>query len=215
MANLAGILALAGGIAMRLFKESYLPAIGGLVLFAIMQWLALRREIKRAGWWVPATAFSLVVGAVLGIVLGLAPPPIFVHRHVSISDMLLGGPVAGLVGGILVGVAQWLVLRRQARRAGLWVLASPVAWILAIAAGGISFDLFGSLANPQRIATPLPVAWMVLGIMYGVTTGPILARLLPHHEEVRRGWVQTSAFAVIAALLMTSLIFVLRDLGFC
>jgi len=216
MANVVGMLALVGGIAMRHIRDSYLLAFGGLVLFAIMQWLALRREIKWAGWWVLATAFSLVVGAILGIVLGLAPPPIFVHTRagISISDMFLGGPVAGFVAGTLTGVAQWLVLRRQARWAGLWVLASPIAWFLAIAAGRICFDLLGSLADPQRIATPLPVAWMVLGIMYGVTTGLVLARLLPNHEEVRRGWVQTAAFAAIAALLMASLIFVLRDLGF-
>ncbi len=42
------------------------------------------------------------------------------------ADVVVGVGVGMLLFGVLVGIAQWLVLRRQVSSAGLWVLASTV-----------------------------------------------------------------------------------------
>jgi len=38
------------------------------ILSGIMPWLVLRRQLARAGWWVPAHLFGSLVGGALGIV---------------------------------------------------------------------------------------------------------------------------------------------------
>ena len=70
----------------------------------------------------------------------------------------------GWVGGVsifgtVVGVLQWLVLRRQVPRAGWWVLASTVGWVVGLPLGDIN--------GPPG-----------LGAVYGAFTGTALVWLL-------------------------------------
>ena len=65
----------------------------------------------------------------------------------------------------MLGVLQWLVLRRQVARAGWWVLASTVGWIVGGLVSGI---------------TDTAAGWAVLGAVYGAITGAVLVWLLRH-----------------------------------
>ena len=75
----------------------------------------------------------------------------------------VGFVVAVAAGGTVLGVLQWLVLRRQVARAGWWVLASSVGWVMGGLASGITNTTAG---------------WAVLGIVYGAITGIVLVWLL-------------------------------------
>jgi len=100
------------------------------------------------------------------------------------------------IGGAAVGVAQWLVLRRQVRRAGWWVLASAVGWAVGWFFGVI---LVGAVVGVMQwfvlrrwvrraswwvlaSAVGWAVGWFVgqaaVGAVAGAITGFVLIRLL-------------------------------------
>jgi hypothetical protein len=133
-------------------------AVVGAVV-GVMQWVVLRRQVTRAGWWVLASTVGLAVGLV--VALGLAVAGAEVRA------------VAGAVAGAVVGVMQWVVLRRQVTRAGWWVLATTVVGAVVGAkdvAGAVSW------------AVAVDVA--VSGGIYGIITGATMAWLLRQRLKV-------------------------------
>ena len=119
-----------------------------------MQWLVLRRRMSRAGWWVLASIAGWSLGLVVGV--AVAGP--------------LGGGVPGLAvlaapWGLVVGAAQWLVLRKQVSRAGWWVLASIVGLAASWAASGV-LDLSASRVVAVTIDGAIKGA--VLGAITGI-----------------------------------------------
>ena len=123
----------------------YLSVAAGGILVGVFQWLVLRRYVTGAVRWVLASLGAAVAGALLALGVGL-------------FDADLGWVAGAGLYGTLVGVLQWLVLRRQVARAGWWVLATTVGWVVAIPVG----DIAG------------PPGWAV----YGAITGTVLVWLL-------------------------------------
>ena len=83
---------------------------------------------RAAGWrvwllWMLASTVGWVVGGVMFV-------PVVVLAGTAL-DVLVGWAVAGAVGGAVVGVWQWLVLREQSVRAGWWIVASTAGWAVA------------------------------------------------------------------------------------
>ena len=77
-------------------------AAGGVLAGAVIgagQWLALRRRLPSAGWWIAATAAGQAVGLAAGAAL------------VGYRTDLRALAVQGLITGVGVGVLQALVLR--------------------------------------------------------------------------------------------------------
>ena len=101
------------------FSGNPIGALQGLVI-GILQWLVLRRQLPRASWWILASVLGFALAHVLG---DTAPPPL---------GLPMTGGMFGAVAGALVGVPQWLVLRRRVPRAGWWVLASVGGWYAAL-----------------------------------------------------------------------------------
>jgi hypothetical protein len=138
---------------------SLIPAAAGLGPGAA-QWLMLRKQIARAGWWVAVTMLGFALPAIVAIALDTSPiylgPP-------DMPDVAFTA-VAGFSLGITVGVAQWLVLRRQAARAGGWVLASTLG--------------FGGMAVGMTIETNQPAAFFLGLVTYGAITGLAMVWLL-------------------------------------
>jgi hypothetical protein len=91
---------------------------------------------------------------------------------------LLGMAIALLLDGamgLVVGLAQWLVLKRHVERAGRWVLISAVAW----GTGAIAMGLLGwAIDRPGQ-----EVMHRVVPIIGGIVPGALLAtgliRLMP------------------------------------
>jgi len=88
-------------------------AVGGALLGAA-QWYILRGRMSRAGWWVLASTPSFGVGMVVGPYVA------------EVLNGVLSWAVWGGLWGVMLGAAQWLVLRRRVFRAGYWALASTV-----------------------------------------------------------------------------------------
>jgi membrane associated rhomboid family serine protease len=128
--------------------------VGGIGV-GVLQWLVLRQQVTRAGWWVPA---SIVAVAALGVMV----------FAVGVIDADVGWVVGTVLFGTVLGVLQWLLLRRQLARAGWWVLASGVGWVV----GG-----FLSGAVPVGAAGGFP-GWAAVGAVYGAMSGAVLVWLL-------------------------------------
>jgi hypothetical protein len=77
-------------------------AAGGAALGAV-QWLVLRRLVHRAGWWVPANAAGVGVGALLYILL--------TRGGSSLTGVLAGGCAGGAAYGLVTGTALFCLLR--------------------------------------------------------------------------------------------------------
>jgi len=56
--------------------------------------------------------------------------------------------------GLFLGVSQWLIIRQQLKRASLWILLSPIGWILT----GVAWINLGGNSGVESI-------------LYGIVTG--------------------------------------------
>ena len=86
-----------------------LPPLAGGFLLGACQWLVLRRSVRRAGWWIPVTGLSLVVGRFTGFVasnLAFDPP----DSEPSVAHLF-----ALLVTATIFGGATGYALRRLVR----------------------------------------------------------------------------------------------------
>jgi hypothetical protein len=157
------------------------PIMTGIVgaVFGTSQWLLLRRRLENARWWIPASAVGLGLGLAGGVVLveqvgrALTGGQVNV-RMFSVPVRAGSMAVVGLVSGLALGAAQWLVLRRHPRTARRWFWASTLAFTASLFASSLCADLiFGGLtALPGFIAFVLAA-----GLLIGALTASLAARL--------------------------------------
>lgn len=136
-------------------------ALAGMAAGAILgllQGLALRGTGVPLLRWAGATAggYALGLGLMMAIMAALDPGPRF-------DPLVL--PVL-LLPALLLAAAQWLVLRRALARAGWWVAAGALGFVLALL---IAMGLGGE-------GRELAVA-AGSGLAYAAVTGPALAWL--------------------------------------
>jgi len=115
----------------------------------IAQWIVLRKRVPRSAWWILATAVGWAIGLMTCRALG----------------EIMGTAVYGAVLGAVIGTAQWFFLRTHVYRAGWWILASTVGWIVAYAAYQAASTRFETLYVP------------VFSIISGAITGLVLGWL--------------------------------------
>jgi hypothetical protein len=97
----------------------WFPVIG--LTTGLAQYALLRHLIPNLRWWVAAT----VLGWLLPFLAGFILTPIFnSSQDIVIMWSLIGMPMIGVV----IGLPQWLVLRRKVHRAYLWILAHALGW---------------------------------------------------------------------------------------
>jgi hypothetical protein len=111
------ILATALGWILGSLLLPYISAFAAGVGAGIMQWPVLYHRIPRAWRWPVATAIAWVGGSLLLLIA--------VPADVQIL-------LAGLLLGPIVGLAQWLILRREVYWAGWWIVISTIAWITGL-----------------------------------------------------------------------------------
>ena len=129
----------------------------------VLQWLILRQFLVRSWPWIIASGVGwAVAGAVSGALLAV------VGENAS-------GPVHIIGTGLVTGLLQWWVLRRQVQRPfGWWVPASTVLVPASLVAGAVTS--FGVGLEPGAAFATL--FGIVGGGVFGATTGGLLNRLL-------------------------------------
>ena len=142
------------------------------------------RERKLVGWrfwlcWVAATNAGFFPGLALGERLGAPLGEPF-------SSAVVGGTF-----GALVGVAQWLVLRRHITRCHHWFTATAIGWF---AGGGLGALILTSVL-PN--VSPGSFTWVLfIGFFAGAVVGIPHRRILLHRgAAVAAWWVPISSVA--------------------
>lgn len=118
--------------------------VGGVL--GSFQAFALRPILRRPSWWIVVTIVGLGIGLAAGVVLveqtgilitGFRPN---VARLGSLARALsfIG---LGIVAGSILGIAQWLVLRKQAPRVKYWIAASAIGMAVAFCASSLLLDV--------------------------------------------------------------------------
>jgi hypothetical protein len=95
-----------------------------------LQWIMIRRYAAISILWIATNLLGLIGGAIAA--LG-------VQFIVGQRFMVDGVLIVGLVGGWLLGIFQWVILRRKVRHAIWWVAAHILGWT----AGSIPYGVVG------------------------------------------------------------------------
>lgn len=138
-------------------------AIGGVAI-GLAQWFVLRQQFSQALWWVLANAlsWSLIGGSSLGAVGWVAPSSTYIPLRA------IYGTLNGALVGALIGVAQWLVFRKQVDRAWRWIVASIVSWSIGLAVGwslGAVLRQFTGIFLGEVVG--LALGWVVVAVVTG------------------------------------------------
>ncbi len=148
--NLALVEVLAGAL---------LGLIDGVII-GVLQWIALRRILRRAGHWVLATAIGTAAAlAAFYALLGLFPAQLL-RGDGGLETFLWLGILDGMIGGLVLGSVQWLALRGEVRDAAWWILAlaviSPAAflvrWFMSIGLGQLFLAIVGGIVLLTLVA---------------------------------------------------------------
>jgi len=113
-----------GGI----FGAEILSWTVGSAITGILQWLVFRQRIRKSALWILATFLGWTLGGALGALIIGFPRIYFVGELLSWT-----------VGGLVVGIAQWLFLQRKIRKASWWVPVSVIGWIIGGFLGRLSY----------------------------------------------------------------------------
>lgn len=158
---------------------------GGVVGWAQGSVLGRRLDALRRRTWVVATAAGAALAWTLGMVpstvmaLGSAPdaggaPPAEPGAVVRYALAVALGAVTGPV----LGVAQWVVLRRHAAGAARWLAANAAAWAVGMPLIFLGMDLVPWAGGAIAIAVSLYAVCGLVGVVVGAIHGLVLVRIL-------------------------------------
>jgi hypothetical protein len=134
------------------------PLVLGIVGLALgaAQWPIIRRHLSRSWLWIVASAFGMALGLTAGVTLveqvgrALTGGPVN-FRMLGVAGRSLSFGVIGVLGGVSLGLAQWLVLRPHAPNCKAWIRVNALSLGAGLACGSILADALvlkaGSLAS--------------------------------------------------------------------
>ncbi|MDE5095705.1 MAG: hypothetical protein O4804_16225 [Trichodesmium sp. St11_bin5] len=150
-------------------------AVFGTVFGAVvgsLQWWVLRKRLSQARWWILATVLASAILFSTAVVLSNAVSDV-------VSNTVIQGVVISSLMGLVIGSAQWLVLRKQIYQSHWWILAS----VLGIAATLFAI-VYSSRLEQMSIWDLILFLLGIFGIIYGGITGFALVWLLPQPGNV-------------------------------
>jgi hypothetical protein len=141
----------------RLFGVLMFPVLAALL--GLFQWLILRRQVRRSGWWIAATVLGILVG--MAVTAGI----VAVWRRMLVRELNMEqlAPMVLAVFGLSLGLAQLPVILRHIRGPALWVLASAAGWLGLGLVIGRSIDRTTdilALGAVPAVVTGLALVWL-------------------------------------------------------
>jgi len=136
----------------RAFGWVFIP--GMALAITLGQMLVLSQFIRRPWGWLAANGLGWAV-----CLAGLA----WVVPRVSAVDVTNLMPVFSLAVGTVLGLAQWLYLRRYFYRAGWWPVSSVLGWaMMGLVVGATFTSIFevGLFGLAPAVFTGAALAWM-------------------------------------------------------
>jgi hypothetical protein len=144
----------------------------GSLAIAFPQSLIIRHHVL--SWrWVLATllAWATITAIGVGAVGWIVPSTqIFALR-------LLWGTALGSVGGLAIGVAQWVAIRQSVALAWQWIFISAISWAIAIPIGStVGIILLRLTKLFLGEVAGLAITWIVVAILTGINAYRLLRR---------------------------------------
>jgi hypothetical protein len=135
--------------------------------FGLAQWLVLRRFLPVSPLWVVSIPISCFLFYLLAY---LIPDSLLQNVDDEAASTLT---IGFLVLGAVMGLPQWLVLRRKLNSAALWIVGSALGVGL-----GFGIVLATGLINQYEY-----LSYTVVVLVYSLTTGALLSWLLHHTAQ--------------------------------
>jgi hypothetical protein len=153
-------------------------------VIGLAQWWAMHPwfpGIARRAWWLATLA-----GALVAYVLGFLPSSLMGLQaeatQAPVAEppqwmVLLLAAGLGAVAGAVLSFAQWLVLRKNVRRAGWWIPANMLAWLAGMPI--IFWGIDAAQRGQPLFQTALLLAGCLLltGVVVGAIHGAVLVWL--------------------------------------
>lgn len=131
---------------------------------SLAQWLALRRFVSLSSLWVVSLPLSLLLA---GWVLAWMPAEGWSMLGLD-DESVLALTLGYAIAGVLIGLPQWLLLRRHFAGAVWWLVGST---------GGLAGGFYLSLAT-DLINQAVPLVYLLVPLIYSLATGLVLIYLL-------------------------------------
>jgi hypothetical protein len=112
--------------------------------------------------WTLATALGMLLGFLPSIVL------------VNLLDLTFARIIVPLWAGLLIGLAQWVVLRKYLNDSSDWILAGGASWAVGFALGLLIMNGLTSTGLDGFIG------YILFGIIVAVVQWPLLRREIPN-----------------------------------
>ena len=149
-----------------------IPGIFGSTLIisipiSLAQWIALRRIFPISILWI----LSIPVGLLL-IILIIRKLPDGLWQ-IADDESAAALTVGYLLIGLFIALPQWLLLRHQFSNSSIWLLGSSIGVAL-----GSGLVIVTDLINQSTI-----VSYIVVVLVYAISTGLILSWLLGYHNQ--------------------------------
>jgi hypothetical protein len=143
--------------------------------FATMQWIWLRRRMRKPGWWIAATVVSWYVAIGLDFLVSSLP----LNRFGAKFEMAARISVLFLIA-ITANLPQWFLVRRMFFGASYWLAARPLGWLAGLGIVFLGHGL-GVIEIPFPFASaevfgrnvPDLVAWSFGAVLFGIGFGAI------------------------------------------
>lgn len=179
----------AGGATLDLLLQvGGLESATGMAFLAVSagQWALLRGRVRGASWWVVVSPVFGFLGVAMGgyfggelqdAIDGVSNSPVGIAYDEGPGRSYIGRygaeALAGVLTGATLGFGQWLVLRRAFPRAGGWVPANIVAFLIGFlleahmpvvgVITGLALRLLWKTTYPETIATTARVPRVTVG----------------------------------------------------
>ena len=158
-----------------MFLVPSLTAISGLLSttllismpLSITQWAALRRTLPVSILWIFSIPASILV-----LVLIVREMPESYWGFVDLESLAALIAISFLIG-LMIGLPQWLILRRKSAQSSIWLLGSALGLGL-----GASIVIATDLVNISGI-----LAYIIAVLIYIIATGITLSWLVMHREQ--------------------------------
>jgi hypothetical protein len=197
-AGLGTTFVLGQAVAPTLAQSSGVAAIAGTALVAVLlgtllegvvvgvaQERVLRTRVRlETGAWTRATA----AGAGAAWVLGMIPSTVLSLAAGDAPGSAVAGPgpliqyglavLMGLVTGPILGIAQWVVLRRAVAPAGRWLWANAVAWAVGMPLIFLGMDFVPWDGAPAARVAAIYLVCAAAGLAVGAIHGRVLVAIL-------------------------------------
>jgi hypothetical protein len=151
------------------------------------QWPIIRRHVASSGWWIVVSALGMGVGLTAGVVLveqvgrAVMGGPIN-FRMLGVAARAASFGTIGMMAGVSLGLAQWLVLRRHAASCKSWISVNALSLAAGLASGSLLADvLVAKSGSVARIGIMLGIG----STLAGACTAKALAKIFaPGVREV-------------------------------